>query len=563
VCAGADWVVARDGRFEVYSQEGEATARMALRWFEELRATVMQETGLDTSGRNAVRVIGFRSESDYARYRPSPAADAYYVATEDRDYIVMAALGEGSFTVASHEYAHLVQHAAASHLPAWLSEGLADVFATLRIDKRGSRIGGESPTRLNVLRHSRWMALRQLLAVTEHSAVREDRAASELFYAQSWALTEMLALSPAYRSRFDALVAALTGGMAGADAVASVYGKTLDMVTRDLTAWVASRGSRPVVLATAEVERAPVTVSQTPEKTVQLMMAELMLTAGELSGAEAAYRDLAREAPETGEVWAGLGAIAAARKQFDEARELWKRALELGLNDAGICYRYADLLDGAGGRQEERRAALRRAVALKPDFDEARWLLALLEENAGHFEAALEQLQAIRNVMPSRAFSYWCSMADVLTVLGRNEQAVDAARQAAEHAATAEERARAAQLAYMARTHLAVRLSRDAAGNPQMITTRVPNDATGFNPFIEPGDEVRRMEGRLRDIECVPPGMRLVVETQDGRVSLSIPDPARVLMRNAPAEFVCGPQKGELVVVEYAATGVVRGMEFR
>jgi hypothetical protein len=96
-----------------------------------------------------------------------------------------------------------------------------------------------------------------------------------------------------------------------------------------------------------------------------------------------------------------------------------------------------------------------------------------------------------------------------------------------------------------------------------MITTRVPNDATGFNPFIEPGDEVRRMEGRLRDIECVPPGMRLVVETQDGRLSLSIPDPARVLMRNAPAEFVCGPQKGELVVVEYAATGVVRGMEFR
>src|SRR5581483_9616549 len=71
-----EWAVVRNNRFVIYSQDGEATARKALQWCEQLRAAARQETGVEISGRGAVRVIGFSSVTDYSRYRVSPTADA-------------------------------------------------------------------------------------------------------------------------------------------------------------------------------------------------------------------------------------------------------------------------------------------------------------------------------------------------------------------------------------------------------------------------------------------------------------------------------------------------------
>ncbi len=563
----ADWTVARNAHFEVYSQDGEAPARGALRWLEQLRATVRQETGVDVAGHTPVRVIGFHSETEYARYRMTPTADAYFMAAGDRNYIVMPSLGEETFPLAAHEYAHLIQHAASRRFPPWWSEGLADLFSTLRIDRRGSRIGGPLPGRLSVLRHTRWMPLEQLMSMPANSPLRGQRATSALFYAESWALTGMLALSPAYRPCFGALTAALAAGVDGPSALLSACHKPLHDVTRDLTAWVAREGAKPIPLATPEPDTAPPAVTQIPGSAVQLLMAELLLITGDLNGAESAYRDLAAETGESGEICAGLGAVAAARNQDDEARKLWKRAVALGVKDAAICYRYAELLDSDPSRRDDRRAALERAVALRPDFDDARWTLALLEQNANRPEAALSQLQAMQEIAPARAFAYWCAMADALTALGRGGEAKAASERAAVLALTAEERATAARLAYIAETHLAVRLTRDAAGNPRMVATRVPNNVEVFNPFVEPADDLRRVRGVLLEIECGQTALRLTVDTPEGKLSLTIPDPTRVQMRRAPEAFVCGRQPGSPVLVEYAAgkekEGIVRGVEFQ
>ena len=53
-----------------------------------------------------------------------------------------------------------------------------------------------------------------------------------------------------------------------------------------------------------------------------------------------------------------------------------------------------------------------------------------------------------------------------------------------------------------------------------------------------------------------------------GPLQLEVPDATRVLMRNSPSEFSCGPQQARPVKVEYAkATGkrgpLLRGMEFQ
>lgn len=74
----------------------------------------------------------------------------------------------------------------------------------------------------------------------------------------------------------------------------------------------------------------------------------------------------------------------------------------------------------------------------------------------------------------------------------------------------------------------------------------------------------------MREIDCRDPVTRLVVDTDAGRLTVAIPDPSHVQMRNAPPEFICGPQPLVEVTIQYAAgaaipdsAGIVRGVNFR
>src|SRR6185503_8055468 len=115
--------------------------------------------------------------------------------------------------------------------------------------------------------------------------------------------------------------------------------------------------------------------------------------------------------------------------------------------------------------------------------------LALIEKNAGRAEKALAHLRAMREPGPARAFEYWIAVADALNSLDRHEEAETAARTAAARASSLAERARADELAYIARTEIAVQVAVDPQGRPRMVTTRIPRRAADWNPFVEPLDD--------------------------------------------------------------------------
>jgi hypothetical protein len=289
------------------------------------------------------------------------------------------------------------------------------------------------------------------------------------------------------------------------------------------------------------------------------MLADLRLANGDLAGAENDFRELAVERPAAGEVHAALGTIALKRGDTGGAVSAWKRAVELGMADADLCFRYAVLADARG---LPARDALERAIALRPEFDDARFKLALMEKNAGHAEAAVGQLRAMRQIAPSRAFAWWSALADALLDLDRRGEAKQAAAEAHAHAGSDAERERATELAWLADTELAVEIE-----GRKFRTVRVPAGAPERNPFIEAGDRVRRTEATMRQVECAESGIQLVLDTAEGALTLVVPDPSRVQIRNAGSvafEFVCGPQEARKVLVEYRPDGfVVRGLEFR
>jgi tetratricopeptide (TPR) repeat protein len=268
---------------------------------------------------------------------------------------------------------------------------------------------------------------------------------------------------------------------------------------------------------------------------------------------------------------AALGTIAGRQGNREENLTQWREAIRHNSADAELCYRYALLAEDAGRDAQDVRAALERAVALAPDFDDARYKLALVESQAGEYSRAVEQLQAMRVPVETRRFAYWIAPASALNELDKRNEAQEAAKEAEKVAQSEAERWQARQLAYVAATDLRVQFVTDSEGHARMQTTRVEHGATDFNPFIEPTDHIQRAQGKLGEVLCKAGKLSgFLVRTADGAVTVEVSDPLHVLIRNGPGEFYCGPIEEPEVEADYAVvessgktTNVLRGMTFQ
>ena len=146
-------------------------------------------------------------------------------------------------------------------MPLWLNEGLADLYSS--VAKREGHVSlGRAPFgRLYTLENQPLINLETLLEVGRESPYYSQSQKMLLFYAESWALTHMLALSPDYAAEFPKFVEAVSAGANGRDSLAKIYGKTLDQVTADLQHYL-SRKQLPthvfeLDMTAAEVEAKP------------------------------------------------------------------------------------------------------------------------------------------------------------------------------------------------------------------------------------------------------------------------------------------------------------------
>ena len=542
-----------------------------MNWLEQIHSFFAVQTVFDLHDEKRIRAIAFRSSEEYGHYRPAAAADAYFASAGGETYIVLSGAGEQRFGVIAHEYAHVALRNPKIELPAWLSEGLAEVYSTLQINQHGATLGGPINTHLQTLRARQWMTVEHLLS-TGPERFQNDRAVAVYFYAHAWALTEMLMFSPEYAPRFRSFIDAILAGTPDKKALATVYGK--DLLTMDHD--VRGRSERGLYTSVEmprppRLQPGPVIMKQLSPTDSRLLLAGLLAAIGEYKRAAAEYRDLARLQPQNANIAAAFGALALREHDYQTAQEEWKRALDSGVADPELCYQYANLADLVGMQAQEVRSALTRAIALKPDFDDARWKLALLENNAGEFDESAKQLKAMTKIAPSRRFDYWSALSYAEDEAGEHDAAEKAAKTAEHFARTDAETAHARELAYIAQTELAVRFATDANGQRKMITSRVRRGASDWNPFVEPNDQLRKVEGILSDVHCADKRLTgIVVRSGTSAAQLAVHDPQQVLISNGPSEFMCGPQTDtKAVVVEYAAesggsvTGVVRGIRFK
>ena len=428
----------------------------------------------------------------------------------------------------AHEYAHLVLHSAGIHLPPWFAEGIAEFFSSLEITPRESLIGGDLPGRSQAVRHHTLIPLENLLTMDEDDPLRSRREDAGIFYAESWELTHMLLFSPQYSPKTGALWAAFNTGRIQATALASIYGRSVETIKSDLRAWIdAPKSATPLPgIPTHDQHLRSSRVSEADSDSV---LAALVLASGDLDRAQAVYRTLQGQRTSDPAVAATLGSIAL--RKHDEVKAIleWKRAFDLGVKDPVLCYQYATLLENAHAPDDQIAAALRRAIELKPGYDDARFRLGLLESGRQNHASALKQLRAMRSVPRARAYTYWLTTASALLGSDQRPAAKAAAEKAIAFATTRDERRLAALLELDTQTDMTVQFVRDSQGNPHMVTSRKPHGATGWNPFIELGDQIRTVTGRIRKVECTSGAVTgFEVGDTTATVRVSLPDPSHV-----------------------------------
>src|SRR5690348_2018944 len=109
---------------------------------------------------------------------------------------------------------------------------------------------------------------------------------------------------------------------------------------------------------------------------------------GKKEDAERCYRDVLQQAPNQPDALNLLGVLAAGEGLLGLAIDLIDRALRIRPKDPNILNNRGQVLWELR-RFNDSRDALERAVALKPDFDEARYNLARVLRQLNEPEAAL------------------------------------------------------------------------------------------------------------------------------------------------------------------------------
>jgi len=437
------WLRLETPYFEVVTDAKESAAREVLDRLEGIR----QAIGDEQSNPLPVRVYLFRTEKEFVPFRPSAATSGFYQSGPDRDLIVMYASGDPGHVV-FHEFVHITLHHSGARMPQWFEEGIAELYSTLEISGSKLRIGRPVPQHTRTLEQSTWLTAEEMWGVNKSSAQYNEREKAGIFYAQSWALVHLLCTSPDYRGKVREFSALIEAGNEGQHAFQKAFGRTLARALQDVRATVEARRF-PYQEEQRSFERAPVPTQRVlAREEADLLEAELYLALGKPEPAGAIYTRLTKSSKYNAEVEAGLGSVAMAFSEYDQARLHLQRAIKLGNHDAATHFEYAMLLRESGAPLPAIQAALQRTLALNPKHVEAHFVLANMLSAEGNPTAAIPHLKQAIEVLP-RQSQFWHALAIAYLDSNQRTEAASAAKHAADSAATPQEADMAADLLRM------------------------------------------------------------------------------------------------------------------
>jgi TonB family protein len=284
------WVQVESDTFVVKSSIGENAAVRVLRELEAFHELI----GKTVAFRKVelpelpIEVLIIGNEAQYNELSPEyngkkVKVSGYYQRGQDRDFIVLYGNANGNRThVVYHELTHYFLSRSLQARPTWLNEGLAEYFATADVTDDSIYLGALPADRLNLLKASRMLPLKELFAVDDQSPYYNETDQANIFYSQSWAFVHFLMHGP-YQNDFKRYLAALATQEAN---LTDYLAKDLTTIEQEFEFYLRNRirtMARERVKTHPEaweMTRQPVT-----EADVELAITEIFLSAGKFDQA--------------------------------------------------------------------------------------------------------------------------------------------------------------------------------------------------------------------------------------------------------------------------------------
>jgi len=379
LASGAVWTTVSTPNLVVLTTGEAVAAAEAVSELESLRQNFRHwAPALATTGA-PLRIVAFSSESEYQAFRLNSHSPAYFVGGPGQQLIVLGRLAKDTIPSLRHEYVHYLLKQSAQSLPLWLEEGLAEHHGGVAKDVARSRS--------RLLRRGGWIPLAELLRAGKDSAWYKDRDLAARFYAESWALVDLL------MKRTDGSTL---------ESLASLQpGKLLEMESELRRHVRKLRGSQASAAELVETEKA-----QADPGEVELTLARLHVRLGDLDGASQRAIRLTGERPEA---WAVLGDVALKQGRNTEARAAYREAMQRGAADARALWQLAVLEQAVP--DADMVPVLETLVAADPTHDEARLVLSSHYLRRQKWSDALEQLRRVRHAPADKSDFYQRALA--------------------------------------------------------------------------------------------------------------------------------------------------------
>lgn len=404
---GERWSEVRTENFRIVGDPGEKKLLKVGQRLEEFRHALRQvaphlskETTLETT------VVVFADDRDFHPYKPFNAGGritswvaGYFQAGTDRNYIALALGGRAdrAYRTIFHEYVHyLIDNGSGRpDLPAFYSEGLAEYYDSMSVEKDVVRLGGADPVHLRILGQNGLIPLKEFFA-TDYDRLRSSsKEDANRFYAQSWALASLFMNetgAPFDLSGFGRYVEKLQRGSDAEAAFREVFGTGFSELENRLLLLIDKK-----IFPTNVTSLNGVAPAYGKYSTRPLGEAEMLAGLGDLLYQQERFEDAAplleralKLDPGSARALSTLGLIRFKQNRNEEARGLLQRSV--AASDAGYLefYRYAHFLsraaidfgsyvsDYADETASEMRAALRRSIDLNPRFPENYKLLGFI-----------------------------------------------------------------------------------------------------------------------------------------------------------------------------------------
>jgi Flp pilus assembly protein TadD len=555
------WIKLKSANFNMYTTASERSARETIRYFEQVRNFFQQGMGNIPGKQLPVRIVAFNSKKEYEPYRLNNFATAFYHPSSTSDDIVLSETGYDVFPVAVHEYVHLVTKHMGMNLPPWLSEGMAELYSTLKPMGDKVLVGMLIPGRFAALRNEKWVPLNVIVNADHNSPYYNEKNQAGSLYNEGWALTHMLVLTNEYRPGFAKFLEMINAGTPTEEAFNKAYGKSLAEVDKELQAYLQGTRFQGAYFA-QKLEKASdeITVEPAAEFDVKLVLADLLNRPGNERETREAFEKLAQEDPKRSEPFRALGYLAWRARDFDAAVKNFGNAFELGGREPQMLWDYGRMLRGRNPPEAIR--VLSELVVLQPGRNEARMELAANQLTAKEPGAAIDTLKPVQKVSAEEAPRLFAIMAHAQLDLKQWKDARESAERLQKFARTDEDKFQADRILKFldARANGGAPV-RTPSGEERPLLERREQPRFGGEPL----SDKKSIPGSFVFFDCSGKSPKIVLDTAEGQRVFLIDDPKKVL--GATTELTCGAQNKDRVRLDYipanqaGVDGLVRGIQ--